>query len=300
MSQNCILAWNCRGLGVVFAISELKKLCFQHKPSIIFLLETNRMATEMNLIRIDLGIKEGWKVGGGNTNMSRVLSKELLSISNGSAQDNSLGTMEALEKELSDWQRKEEVLWKQRSRVQWLKEGDRNTAYFHNRALAKHKKNHIADLMDDNGKISSSMATFLDKDFTSSKVLAALKKIHSSKAPEPDGMNASFYKNYWHIIGEHITAVILDFLNNGIMEKDINLTHIVLILKVKCPSFVKEFQFISLCNVLRLIYDNVIVAFKAIHHLKHKRAGQRGDMADKLDLSKAFDRVEWNLLEDIM
>ncbi|GKV13640.1 hypothetical protein SLEP1_g24628 [Rubroshorea leprosula] len=135
-----------------------------------------------------------------------------MSIRNGSAQDNSLGTMEALEKELSDWQCKEEVLWKQHSRVQWLKEGDRNTAYFYNRALARRKKNHIADLMDDNGtsvsdrtrveeiciryfkdlftsryfgpnrrilhalegRISSSMATYLDKDFTSSKVLTAL------------------------------------------------------------------------------------------------------------------------------
>ncbi|GLU12560.1 hypothetical protein SLE2022_292260 [Rubroshorea leprosula] len=62
MSQNCILAWNCCGLRMVFAILELKKLCFQHKPSIIFLLETNRMATEMNLIRIDLGFEHYFAV----------------------------------------------------------------------------------------------------------------------------------------------------------------------------------------------------------------------------------------------
>ncbi|GLT29911.1 hypothetical protein SLA2020_047430 [Shorea laevis] len=141
--------------------------------------------------------------------------------------------MEALEKELNDWQQREEVLWKQRSRVQWLKEGDQNTAFFHNRAFARHKKNHIAGLLDDRGtlvsnktgiegicikyfrdlftskysspnrsimsalqgRVSPSMANILDRDFTSSEVLVALEQIHSSKAPGLDGMNASFYKN---------------------------------------------------------------------------------------------------------
>ncbi|GKV13918.1 hypothetical protein SLEP1_g24877 [Rubroshorea leprosula] len=56
MDQTRILAWNCRGLGDTSAISELKKLCFQHKPSIIFLSETKRTAVEMTLIRPDLGL----------------------------------------------------------------------------------------------------------------------------------------------------------------------------------------------------------------------------------------------------
>ncbi|GLT69877.1 hypothetical protein SLA2020_419910 [Shorea laevis] len=174
------------------------------------------------------------------------------------------------------------------------------------------------------------MANILDRDFTSSEVLVALKQIHSSKAPGPNGMNASFYKNYWHIIGRDITSAALDFLNNGIMVRDVNLTHIVLIPKVKSPSSMKDFRPISLCNVLykiiskvltnrlksillhiisnnqsafipgRLIYDNIMVTFEAIHHLKNKRVGRKGNMAVKLDLSNAFDKVEWNFLEDTM
>ncbi|GLT48590.1 hypothetical protein SLA2020_222060 [Shorea laevis] len=54
MSQNRLLTGNCRGLGEVSAISNLKKLCFQHKPNIIFLSETKRMATKMNLRYLDL------------------------------------------------------------------------------------------------------------------------------------------------------------------------------------------------------------------------------------------------------
>lgn len=50
----------------------------------------------------------------------------------------------------------------------------------------------------------------------------------------------------------------------------------------------------------RLITDNVSVAFELIHKLKAKRTGKKGEMAIKLDMSKAYDRVKWIYLESIM
>ncbi|KAK6152957.1 hypothetical protein DH2020_012596 [Rehmannia glutinosa] len=65
---------------------------------------------------------------------------------------------EATKTELADLQQKLDLCldlldlkWKQRAKLHWYKEGDRNTRFFHNRASNRKQINHISYLKDDTG-----------------------------------------------------------------------------------------------------------------------------------------------------
>lgn len=50
----------------------------------------------------------------------------------------------------------------------------------------------------------------------------------------------------------------------------------------------------------RLITDNVIVAYKMSHFMRKKRVKVDGFAALKIDIAKAYDRVEWSYLEEVI
>lgn len=62
------------------------------------------------------------------------------------------------------------------------------------------------------------------------------------------------------------------------------------ILKSVLPGLISDKQSAFMSG--RCIIDNVIVAFEIIHHMRSEKRGQVGDVALKLDISKAYDRVD--------
>jgi hypothetical protein len=50
----------------------------------------------------------------------------------------------------------------------------------------------------------------------------------------------------------------------------------------------------------RLITDNILLAYECTHYMKNKKRGKDAYAAVKLDMSKAYDRVEWGFLEKMM
>jgi hypothetical protein len=141
----------------------------------------------------------------------------------------------------------EEVHWQQRSRVNWLQQGDRNTSFFHSFASARRKKNSIKKLRGEDGnwvegtdqlkplvfqyfanlfssevaqvdptmmekinpKVTDLMNTNLLAPFSAEEVRKAMLSIGDYKAPGPDGLHAIFYKKFWNIYGDEITQEIL-------------------------------------------------------------------------------------------
>jgi hypothetical protein len=179
-------------------------------------------------------------------------------------------------------------------------------------------------------RISQDMNEKLLAPFSPEEVKKAAFSIGDFKAPGPDGLHAVFYKKFWNICGDEITREVLQALNSGQILEGWNDTTVVLIPKVDEPELVTQFRPISLCNMIykiiskllaarlktilpevispmqspfvpgRLITDNVLVAYECVHAIKNKISGVNGYCAVKLDMHKAYDRVEWIFLENMM
>ncbi|XP_062021202.1 uncharacterized protein LOC133737713 [Rosa rugosa] len=261
-----------------------------------------------------------------------------------------------------------QVFWRQRAKVFWLSDGDLNTKFFHQYTSNRRRKNQIKGLYNEEGVwcttdeelehvvlnyfgklftssnpstihevvsmvpsfVSEELNNRLTKEITYKEVYDALKQMHPSKAPGPDGFSPCFYQHFWPVVGGDVVDAIRSFLEEDELIRQLNCTHVTLIPKVKKPETMSHLRPISLCNVLykigskvianrlkpllqnfispyqsafvpgRLISDNSLVAYEIAHFLKRRRDGKVGFGALKLDMSKAYDRVEWPFLEAIL
>ncbi|XP_020412490.1 uncharacterized protein LOC18793550 [Prunus persica] len=66
--------------------------------------------------------------------------------------ENTTATYHLLMSQLDSLLSREEAFWKQRSKVSWLKEGDRNTRFFHQRASNRKQRNYVKGLRDNTGR----------------------------------------------------------------------------------------------------------------------------------------------------
>ena len=157
----------------------------------------------------------------------------------------------------------------------------------------------------------------------------ALWSIKPFKAPRPDGLHAGFYQNSWSIVRDFVEKVVFEAFQTSSIPDYLNQTLLVLIPKCQGPKSINHFRPISLCNtsykiISKLIVqrlrpfldqiispfqsafvlgrrgmDNMIIVQELIHTLSLKK-GKSGFMAIKIDLEKAYDRLEWNFIRDML
>ncbi|WZZ32808.1 hypothetical protein YC2023_016209 [Brassica napus] len=178
--------------------------------------------------------------------------------------------------------------------------------------------------------VTGEMNATLTAPVSDTEIRDAVFAIDPDKAPGLDGMTSLFYHRFWNLIAKDVTSMVRGFFETGELDDRINHTNICLIPKTARPVSMSEFRPISLCNVSykiiskvlssrlkkimpnlisetqsafvawRLITDNILVAQEMFHALRTNQSCQSKYVAIKTDMSKAYDRVEWDFLRATM
>jgi exonuclease III len=194
--------------------------------------------------------------------------------------------------------RMEENYWRQKSRSLWLKEGDRNTAYFHKQAEARKQYKAVTEVQVQNKTIADpegiKQAAYeafeklytdpkdlaldqqrypftviprlinedinnkLTREVTQQEIKEALDQMNPDKAPGPDGFTARFYQQCWEIIKKDLTKMIQKSQQASKLGGSTNSSFLALIPKEKGAISFNRFRPISLCNTSYKILAKVI------------------------------------------
>lgn len=113
--------------------------------------------------------------------------------------------------------------------------------------------------------ISNEANLMLMEKFTEGEVITTLKGMGPTKVSGEDCCLALFFQKCWHIMGKYITSHCLEGLNEGKVLDSLNITHIMLILKIPHPMNLTNFRLISLCNVIyKLIAKMIANRFQGV------------------------------------
>ena len=184
----------------------------------------------------------------------------------------------------------------------------------------------IRDLVD--YRCSSADTALLMKPVLEAEIKDILFSMPSNKAPGPDGYPMEFYKAAWPVVGKDVVSAIKSFFIFGFMPHSVNATLLSLVPKSADAEKISDYRLIACCNVIykviskilanslkrllpsfissnqstfvkdRLLMENVLLAYELVKNYHKDSVSAR--CAVKIDISKAFDLVQWYFMLSIL
>jgi len=275
---------------------------------------------------------------------------------------------EAILNSIAQRETQEEIFWKEKSRNRWLREGERNTKFFHRATIQHRNQNRILSLKNEEGQIledhqeiegelrnyfqevlsdpgedrdeairqitqhipqliSPAVNKILMRTVELREVEEAVKQMAEGTAPGPDGFTVTFFHKFWDMLKEEVLHLVESSRKTRKVLPAFNATFLTLLPKSEGANHPSKFRPISLCNVIfkiitkvianrikplmklliapeqsgfvegRQILDGIILIHEVVHSLKHSNTP---GMLVKLDLSKAYDKLNWDFMRGML
>eukprot|EP00253_Pinus_taeda_P009736 PITA_09736 len=182
---------------------------------------------------------------------------------------------DSLQQEWDNRCQQEEIFWRQKSRVQWIKEGERNTRFFHKFTMDHRAHNQITKLI-----VKHDILEVVEESRKSRSVLRALNESFIALIPKQE---KSMTPDRFRPIA--LCKVVYKIISKVIANR----------LKPLLPTLVSEEQTGYVEG--RQILNNIIQSHEVVHYLEtNKQAG----MTIQLDIAKAYDKLSWSYIREVL
>lgn len=176
-------------------------------------------------------------------------------------------------------------------------------------------------------KVTNAQNDLLDRPVDLAELEEAVKQMQRGTAPGPDGFTIDFFVHFWDLLKLDILQIVETSRTKSDILKAFNATFLTLIPKEEGADSPSLFRPISLCNVIykiitkiianrikpllptliseeqsgfvagRQILDGILLVNEVAHSL---RSTKKPGMLIKLDLAKAFDKINWAFIKAIL
>ncbi|XP_074278666.1 uncharacterized protein LOC141602262 [Silene latifolia] len=189
------------------------------------------------------------------------------------------------------------IYWQQKTRINKANFGDNNTKYFQNHATIRRSRNGITQFINKDG------AFFTDQDPIQQEISNEFKLRFSKNQLCHFDKNEDFKSISGLITDEDNNFLTIKISREKVKETIFNLA------ADKSPGpdgfpaeFFRKYWNIAGNSVTKAVLaffhsDNILLAHEIFNSFKRKK-GKGGWIAIKLDMEKAYDRLEWNFIEE--